>query len=144
MKKEKHLLRWLAFIRQDVSSTLQKVIPEEQASQRVLHPTAHFYQVFQNVFPGLRKWLDIDNANCNQQITRIWRKHLIRNKIFKSRIWLRPNILNTSILNKQDRDQVFSCTIKKVPSDLKYRHSLLPSQIYTHTYKYTHTRSDQL
>ena len=34
----------------------------------MLYSTAHLHQVFQNIFPGLWKWLDIDNTYCYQEI----------------------------------------------------------------------------
>lgn len=63
---------------------------------------------------------------------------LIRNKIFKLRIWLFPNTLKKT-LNKQDRNHVvFSCMIRKI-SDLKDNHWLTSIKtIYIHTHAHTH------
>ena len=45
-------LSWLQLVREDIPRALQKIVPQEESSQGVLHTPAHLHQVPQDVLPA--------------------------------------------------------------------------------------------
>lgn len=56
------LLGLFSIVRQDIPGTLKKVVSKKEPSQRMLNTATHLHQVFQDIFPGLREGLHIDDA----------------------------------------------------------------------------------
>lgn len=65
-----HWLPCIIFnIWEQISSGLQQVVSQKQSTQRVLHSSAHFHQVFQQVLCGCFLAFDVHHSNSYQQVS---------------------------------------------------------------------------
>ena len=58
---------WQATSSTDMGSAIER-IPEEQSTQRVLHPAAHLDKVTQDVAAGVLLRLDVDDSHGDEEI----------------------------------------------------------------------------
>jgi len=53
---------------QDIACTLQKINPQKESSQWVLHTPAHLGQIAQNVLPAVLIGLDVDSLYSDEEV----------------------------------------------------------------------------
>lgn len=62
------LIPFLDLVRQQITGTLQKVVPKKQASQRMLYASTHLHQIFHDVFAAGFAGFDVYHSDRDKKI----------------------------------------------------------------------------